>query len=77
MFLSLYILISIIVFNKYFVFNYILNTITESGTKLLRGYRELATDVDRPKDITHLVFVVHGIGQKMDIGGRILQNTAL
>lgn len=49
----------------------------KSGTKLLRGYREIATDEDRPKDITHLVFVVHGIGQKMDIGGRILQNTAL
>lgn len=49
----------------------------KSGTRLLRGYKEVATDVDRPKDITHLVFVVHGIGQKMDIGGRILQNTAL
>ncbi|XP_039296596.1 phospholipase DDHD1 [Nilaparvata lugens] len=48
-----------------------------TGTRLLRGYKEIATDVDKPKDITHLVFVVHGIGQKMDIGGRILQNTAL
>lgn len=48
-----------------------------TGSKLLRGYKEAATDVDRPRDITHLVFVVHGIGQKMDIGGRILHNTAL
>uniref|UniRef100_A0A1B6CIH6 DDHD domain-containing protein n=1 Tax=Clastoptera arizonana TaxID=38151 RepID=A0A1B6CIH6_9HEMI len=49
----------------------------KSGSRLLRGYKDLATDTDRPKDITHLVFVVHGIGQKMDIGGRILHNTAL
>ncbi|XP_075237499.1 phospholipase DDHD1-like isoform X2 [Lycorma delicatula] len=48
-----------------------------TGSKLLRGYKEIATDIDRPRDITHLVFVVHGIGQKMDIGGRILHNTSL
>uniref|UniRef100_A0A1B6LDX7 DDHD domain-containing protein n=1 Tax=Graphocephala atropunctata TaxID=36148 RepID=A0A1B6LDX7_9HEMI len=49
----------------------------KSGYRLLRGYKDLATDTDKPKDISHLVFVVHGIGQKMDIGGRILHNTSL
>ncbi|XP_054287967.1 phospholipase DDHD1-like [Macrosteles quadrilineatus] len=49
----------------------------KSGYRLLRGYKDAATDKDKPKDISHLVFVVHGIGQKMDIGGRILHNTSL
>jgi len=49
----------------------------KSGYRLLRGYKDAATDKDKPKDISHLVFVVHGIGQKMDIGGRILHNTTL
>ncbi|KAG8255227.1 Phospholipase ddhd1 [Homalodisca vitripennis] len=49
----------------------------KSGYRLLRGYKDLATDKDKHKDISHLVFVVHGIGQKMDIGGRILHNTSL
>lgn len=31
---------------------------------------------DKPHDIDHLVFVVHGIGQKRDTG-KIIRNTAL
>lgn len=46
-----------------------------TGYRLFRGYREHATQTDRPVDITHLVFVIHGIGQKMDTG-RIIRNTS-
>ncbi|CAB3360157.1 Hypothetical predicted protein [Cloeon dipterum] len=48
-----------------------------TGCRLMRGYKTpaLATDsADRITDITHLVFVIHGIGQKMDIG-RIIKNS--
>ncbi|XP_059482116.1 phospholipase DDHD1-like isoform X1 [Neocloeon triangulifer] len=48
-----------------------------TGYRLIRGYKTpaLATDsADRITDITHLVFVIHGIGQKMDIG-RIIRNS--
>ncbi|XP_041353562.1 phospholipase DDHD1-like [Gigantopelta aegis] len=40
----------------------------KSGTSLHRGYYCEAQMDDKPLDITHLVFVVHGIGQKMDTG---------
>eukprot|EP00106_Octopus_bimaculoides_P013488 XP_014780930.1 PREDICTED: phospholipase DDHD1-like [Octopus bimaculoides] len=43
----------------------------KSGTKLCRGYCNEARMDDKPPDITHLVFVVHGIGQKMDTGNII------
>ncbi|XP_066990985.1 phospholipase DDHD1 [Anabrus simplex] len=46
-----------------------------TGYRLYRGYKEQATQTDRPVDITHLVFVIHGIGQKMDTG-RIIRNTS-
>ncbi|XP_021941113.1 phospholipase DDHD1-like isoform X2 [Zootermopsis nevadensis] len=46
-----------------------------TGYRLCRGYKVHATDYDRPVDITHLVFVIHGIGQKMDTG-RIIRNTS-
>lgn len=40
-----------------------------SGTKIKRGYvdkKENGTDMDdKPREITHLVFVVHGIAQKL------------
>lgn len=40
-----------------------------SGTKIKRGYvdkKESGTDMDdKPREITHLVFVVHGIAQKL------------
>ncbi|XP_063426380.1 phospholipase DDHD1-like [Mytilus trossulus] len=39
-----------------------------AGSRLQRGYRYEAVMDDKPPDITHLVFVVHGIGQKMDTG---------
>ncbi|KAL1137611.1 hypothetical protein AAG570_009307 [Ranatra chinensis] len=47
-----------------------------TGSRLLRGYKEAATDNDKPLDISHLVFVVHGIGQKMNIGAQIFRNTS-
>ncbi|KAM3918886.1 phospholipase DDHD1 isoform 2-T2 [Leptodactylus fuscus] len=49
---------------------------SSSGTRLHRGYVEEATFEDKPVDTTHIVFVVHGIGQKMD-QGRIIKNTAM
>lgn len=48
-----------------------------AGSKIYRGYKEVATDADKPQDISHLVFVVHGIGQKMNIGAQIFRNTSL
>ncbi|XP_048258899.1 phospholipase DDHD1-like [Haliotis rufescens] len=40
----------------------------KSGSQLHRGYRYEAMMEDKPPDIAHLVFVVHGIGQKMETG---------
>ncbi|NXJ79919.1 DDHD1 Phospholipase, partial [Trogon melanurus] len=48
---------------------------SSSGTRLHRGYVEEATLEDKPPQTSHIVFVVHGIGQKMD-QGRIIKNTA-
>ncbi|KAK3913402.1 Phospholipase DDHD1 [Frankliniella fusca] len=45
-----------------------------TGYRLCRGYKTRATLEDRPVDVTHLVFVIHGIGQKMD-KDRIIRNT--
>ena len=39
-----------------------------AGSRLHRGYCYEAVMDDKPVDITHLVFVIHGIGQKMDTG---------
>ncbi|XP_029454161.1 phospholipase DDHD1 isoform X2 [Rhinatrema bivittatum] len=49
---------------------------SSSGTRLHRGYVEEATFEDKPPQATHIVFVVHGIGQKME-EGRIIKNTAM
>uniref|UniRef100_A0A3B5QLE5 DDHD domain containing 1 n=1 Tax=Xiphophorus maculatus TaxID=8083 RepID=A0A3B5QLE5_XIPMA len=49
---------------------------SSSGTRLHRGYVEEASPEDRPPQTTHVVFVVHGIGQKMD-QGRIIKNTGM
>ncbi|XP_068437096.1 phospholipase DDHD1 [Clinocottus analis] len=49
---------------------------SSSGTRLHRGFVEEATPEDRPPQTTHIVFVVHGIGQKMD-QGRIIKNTGM
>ncbi|KAL0280809.1 UNVERIFIED_CONTAM: hypothetical protein PYX00_001992 [Menopon gallinae] len=47
-----------------------------TGYRLFRGYKSEANLSDRPDvEITHLVFVIHGIGQKMDTG-RIIRNTS-
>ncbi|XP_059177908.1 phospholipase DDHD1-like isoform X2 [Physella acuta] len=40
----------------------------KSGNRLFRGYCYEAVMDDKPPDINHLVFVIHGIGQKMDTG---------
>uniref|UniRef100_T1HB26 DDHD domain-containing protein n=1 Tax=Rhodnius prolixus TaxID=13249 RepID=T1HB26_RHOPR len=47
-----------------------------TGSRVLRGYKVSATDSDKQNDISHLVFVVHGIGQKMNIGAQIFRNTS-
>ncbi|XP_058469499.1 phospholipase DDHD1b [Solea solea] len=50
--------------------------VSSSGTRLHRGYVEEAAPEDTPPETTHIVFVVHGIGQKMD-QGRIIRNTSM
>ncbi|KAK2581696.1 hypothetical protein KPH14_002183 [Odynerus spinipes] len=45
-----------------------------AGYRLRRGYKVPASMEDKPHDIDHLVFVVHGIGQKRDTG-KIIRNT--
>ncbi|KAL4656257.1 phospholipase DDHD1-like [Arapaima gigas] len=49
---------------------------SSSGTRLHRGYVEEASLEDQLPQATHIVFVVHGIGQKMD-QGRIIKNTGM
>ncbi|XP_060790570.1 phospholipase DDHD1 isoform X2 [Neoarius graeffei] len=49
---------------------------SSSGTRLHRGYVEEASLEDKPPHTTHVVFVVHGIGQKMD-KDRIIKNTGM
>uniref|UniRef100_A0A6A7G0P5 Phospholipase DDHD1-like n=1 Tax=Hirondellea gigas TaxID=1518452 RepID=A0A6A7G0P5_9CRUS len=48
-----------------------------TGYKIHRGYSLDANASDKPPDITHLVFVIHGIGQKMDTGRIIKNSTSL
>jgi phospholipase DDHD1 len=55
------------------IFN--LRFLLATGYRLCRGYKLDANETDRPVDVTHLVFVIHGIGQKMDTG-RIIRNTS-
>lgn len=38
-----------------------------AATKMVRGYKEPASRDDCEPPIGHLVFVVHGIGQNMDM----------
>lgn len=45
-----------------------------TGYRLKRGHKTCASMEDKPRDIDHLVFVVHGIGQKRDTG-KIIRNT--
>ncbi|XP_062596955.1 phospholipase DDHD1-like [Saccostrea cucullata] len=40
----------------------------KAGTRLIRGYKYEAVMDDKPADISHLIFVIHGIGQKMETG---------
>jgi hypothetical protein len=53
----------------------ILWCLVATGYRLCPGYKLDAKETDRPVDVTHLVFVIHGIGQKMDTG-RIIRNTS-
>ena len=48
-------------------------SLSSAGYKLHRGYSIDATSSDKPPDINHIVFVIHGIGQKME-RGRIIKN---
>lgn len=50
--------------------------IVATGYQLKRGYKILAVKEDKPHDIDHIIFVVHGIGQKRDTG-KIIRNTTL
>ena len=43
------------------------------GERVSRGYFRPAEPFDRPPEVGHVVFVVHGIGQKMD-ANRIVRN---
>nr|XP_040565528.1 phospholipase DDHD1-like [Lepeophtheirus salmonis] len=45
-----------------------------TGTRLFRGYRELSSHSDKLADISHIVFVIHGVGQVVD-DTTILRNT--
>ncbi|TRY71739.1 hypothetical protein TCAL_08151 [Tigriopus californicus] len=45
-----------------------------TGYRLFRGYKELCQHQDRLPDITHIVFVVHGVGQVVD-DTTIIRNT--
>ncbi|KOX67921.1 Phospholipase DDHD1, partial [Melipona quadrifasciata] len=47
-----------------------------TGYQLKRGYKNAAVKEDKPHDIDHIIFVVHGIGQKGDTG-KIIRNTTL
>ncbi|KAL3874040.1 hypothetical protein ACJMK2_037104 [Sinanodonta woodiana] len=40
--------------------------VQKTGTRLYRGYSYEAVMDDKPAEISHLVFVIHGIRQKMD-----------
>ena len=44
------------------------------GERLFRGYKELCAHTDRLADITHVIFVVHGVGQVVD-DSSIIRNT--
>ncbi|XP_050546620.1 phospholipase DDHD1-like [Daktulosphaira vitifoliae] len=46
-----------------------------TGAKLNRSYKTEATDDDKLNDITHLIFMVHGIGHKTD-NMKIIKNTS-
>nr|XP_022308567.1 phospholipase DDHD1-like [Crassostrea virginica] len=49
----------------------------KAGTRLLRGYKYEAVMDDKPADISHLVFVIHGIGQKMETGNIVKRSKEL
>ena len=53
-----------------------LELFTVSGYRIFRGYKELCNAADRLPDVTHAVFVVHGVGGVMD-DSTIGRNAAL
>lgn len=46
-----------------------------AGYKLIRSYKTEADEKDKLNDITHLVFLIHGIGHKID-NKKIIKNTS-
>ena len=44
------------------------------GERLFRGYKELCAHTDRLAEISHVIFVVHGVGQVVD-DSSIIRNT--
>ncbi|VVC43158.1 Hypothetical protein CINCED_3A011463 [Cinara cedri] len=46
-----------------------------AGYKLIRSYKTDANEKDKLNDITHLVFLIHGIGHKID-NKKIIKNTS-
>lgn len=49
--------------------------ILAAGYKLIRSYKTDASEKDKLNDITHLVFLIHGIGHKID-NKKIIKNTS-
>ena len=45
-----------------------------AGERLFRGYKELCSHTDRLAEISHIIFVVHGVGQVVD-DTTIIRNT--
>jgi len=44
----------------------LLNAQPVPGYRIFRGYKELCNAAERLPDVTHVVFVVHGVGGIMD-----------
>ena len=50
-------------------------TVSGPATQLHRGYHTDANPDDKPPDIFHLVFVVHGIGQLLHMSNIVKSST--
>ena len=47
--------------------NWVYKSQSYGATKLVRGYKEIATLDGQLAPIGHVVFIIHGIGQSMDL----------
>lgn len=52
-----------------------LKIVLAAGYKLIRSYKTDANEKDKLNDINHLVFLIHGIGHKID-NKKIIKNTS-